>query len=283
MNNFDSLLPPQMAERAAEIGVSKATKDPVKSFLLAITAGIHIGIAFVFYTTITTGSESLPWGMTRLVGGLGFSLGLILVIITGGELFTSSVLTMVARACRKISSRSLITNWVIVYLGNLIGALLLVGIMLLTKQYLFAHGQLGINALNIAQHKLHHGFFQAVALGVMCNILVCIAVWMTFSGRSLNDKIMVTILPVAMFVSAGFEHCIANMFQVPMAIAIKTFAPIEFWQSTGSNPLDYADITLSNFIFNNLIPVTIGNIIGGGIFVGMGYWLIYLRDKPKTK
>ena len=281
MNQFDSLLPPQMAERAADAGFSKATKDPVKSFLLAVTAGIHIGIAFVFYTTITTGSEGMPWGLVRLAGGLGFSLGLILVIITGGELFTSSVLTMVARACNKINSKNLILNWMVVYIGNLIGALLLVGIMLMAKQYMFDHGEVGINTMKIAQHKLHHDFFQAVALGVMCNVLVCIAVWMTFSGRSLNDKIMVTILPVAMFVSSGFEHCIANMFQVPMAICIKEFASPEFWQMTGANPLDFADLNLKNFVVNNLIPVTIGNIIGGGIFVGMGYWLIYLRDEQK--
>ncbi|EHA1127836.1 formate transporter FocA [Vibrio navarrensis] len=277
-NQFDSLLPPQAAERAAEIGEGKATKDPVKSFLLAISAGIHIGIAFVFYTTVTTGAGDLPWGMTRLVGGLAFSLGLILVVVTGGELFTSSVLTLVARASGKISWRVLFKNWMVVYVGNLVGAILLVACMLTTKQYMFDHGQVGLNAMAISQHKLHHGFFQAVALGIMCNVLVCIAVWMTFSGRTLTDKITVMILPVAMFVSAGFEHCIANMFQVPMAVGIKLFAPAEFWQITGANIADYADLTMSNFLINNLLPVTLGNIIGGGVFVGMWYWLIYLRD-----
>ncbi|EKA5635293.1 formate transporter FocA [Vibrio navarrensis] len=277
-NQFDSLLPPQAAERAAEIGEGKATKDPVKSFLLAISAGIHIGIAFVFYTTVTTGAGDLPWGMTRLVGGLAFSLGLILVVVTGGELFTSSVLTLVARASGKISWRVLFRNWMVVYVGNLVGAILLVACMLTTKQYMFDHGQVGLNAMAISQHKLHHGFFQAVALGIMCNVLVCIAVWMTFSGRTLTDKITVMILPVAMFVSAGFEHCIANMFQVPMAVGIKLFAPAEFWQITGANIADYADLTMSNFLINNLLPVTLGNIIGGGVFVGMWYWLIYLRD-----
>ncbi|EJK2116524.1 formate transporter FocA [Vibrio navarrensis] len=277
-NQFDSLLPPQAAERAAEIGEGKATKDPVKSFLLAISAGIHIGIAFVFYTTVTTGAGDLPWGMTRLVGGLAFSLGLILVVVTGGELFTSSVLTLVARASGKISWRVLFKNWMVVYVGNLVGAILLVACMLTTKQYMFDHGQVGLNAMAISQHKLHHGFFQAVALGIMCNVLVCIAVWMTFSGRTLTDKITVMILPVAMFVSAGFEHCIANMFQVPMAVGIKLFAPAEFWQITGANIADYADLTMSNFLINNLLPVTLGNIIGGGVFVGMLYWLIYLRD-----
>ncbi|NOH98197.1 formate transporter FocA [Vibrio sp. 99-70-13A1] len=278
LNQFDSLLPPQMAERAAEIGVGKATKDPVKSFLLAISAGIHIGIAFVFYTIVTTGAGDLPWGITRLLGGLAFSLGLILVVVAGGELFTSSVLTLVARASGKISWRVLVKNWATVYVGNLIGALLLVVCMLFTKQYMFDSGQVGLNAMAISQHKMHHGFFQAVALGIMCNVLVCIAVWMTFSGRTLTDKIAVMILPVAMFVSAGFEHCIANMYQVPLAIGIKTFAPAEFWTMTGANPADYLDLNMMDFITNNLLPVTLGNIIGGGIFVGMWYWLIYLRD-----
>ncbi|ANU35955.1 formate transporter FocA [Vibrio scophthalmi] len=278
LNQFDSLLPPQMAERAAEIGLGKATKDPVKSFLLAISAGIHIGIAFIFYTTVTTGTSEMAWGMTRLIGGIAFSLGLILVVVTGGELFTSSVLTLVARASGKISWGMLFKNWCVVYVGNMIGAVLLVGCMLMTKQYMFDHGQVGLNAMAISQHKLHHGFMPAVALGIMCNVLVCIAVWMTFSGRTLTDKIMVMILPVAMFVSAGFEHCIANMFQVPMAIGIKNFAPAEFWQMTGANIADYADLNMVDFIINNLIPVTLGNIIGGGVFVGMWYWLIYLRD-----
>ncbi|MGY5450066.1 formate transporter FocA [Agarivorans sp. MS3-6] len=277
MSQFDSLLPPQMAEKAADVGVSKATKDPLKAFMLALTAGAHIGIAFVFYTTVTTGAGDFPWGFTRLIGGVAFSLGLIFVIITGGELFTSSVLTLVAKASGKISWKSLCVNWSLVYLGNLAGAILLVLLMLLTKQYTFADGEVGINTMRIAQHKLHHDFSQAVALGIMCNVLVCIAVWMTFSARSLTDKVMVMILPVAMFVSAGFEHCVANMFQVPMAIGIKTIAGPEFWQATGLSAADFADLTFSNFLLNNLIPVTLGNIIGGGVFVGLGYWLIYLR------
>ncbi|WP_435249004.1 formate transporter FocA [Vibrio sp. nBUS_14] len=278
LNQFDSLLPPQMAERAADIGVGKATKDPIKSFLLAISAGIHIGIAFVFYTIVTTGAGDLPWGITRVLGGLAFSLGLILVVVTGGELFTSSVLTLVARASGKITWVTLIKNWATVYVGNLIGALLLVVCMLATKQYMFDNGQVGLNAMAISQHKMHHDFIQAIALGIMCNLLVCIAVWMTFSGRTLTDKIAVMILPVAMFVSSGFEHCIANMFQVPLAIGIKTFAPAEFWTMTGANPADYIDLNMMGFLMNNLLPVTLGNIIGGGIFVGMWYWLIYLPD-----
>ncbi|MGI3027284.1 formate transporter FocA, partial [Vibrio cholerae] len=209
LNQFDSLLPPQMAERAADTGVSKATKPAYKSFLLAISAGIHIGIAFVFYTVVTTGAHDMPYGVTKLLGGLAFSLGLILVVITGGELFTSTVLTLVAKASGKISWMQLVKNWIVVYFGNMAGSILLVIIMLSTKQYMEDGGQLGLNAMAISQHKLHHTFIQAFSLGLMCNILVCLAVWMTFSARSLTDKVMVMILPVAMFVSSGFEHCIA--------------------------------------------------------------------------
>ncbi|MFG0772445.1 formate transporter FocA [Vibrio plantisponsor] len=277
-SQFDSLLPPQMAERAAETGVGKATKAAYKSFLLAISAGIHIGIAFVFYTVVTTGAHDLPYGVTKLLGGIAFSLGLILVVITGGELFTSTVLTLVAKASGKISWRQLMKNWTVVYLGNLAGSVLLVAIMLSTRQYMEDGGQLGLNAMAISQHKLHHTFLQAFSLGLMCNILVCLAVWMTFSARSLTDKVMVLVLPVAMFVSSGFEHCIANMFQVPMAIGIKNFAPEAFWQMTGANIADYADLNMMDFIINNLIPVTLGNVVGGGVFVGMWYWLIYLKD-----
>lgn len=277
-SQFDSLLPPQMAERAAETGVGRATKAAYKSFLLAISAGIHIGIAFVFYTVVTTGAHDLPYGVTKLLGGIAFSLGLILVVITGGELFTSTVLTLVAKASGKISWRQLMKNWTVVYLGNLAGSVLLVAIMLSTRQYMEDGGQLGLNAMAISQHKLHHTFLQAFSLGLMCNILVCLAVWMTFSARSLTDKVMVLVLPVAMFVSSGFEHCIANMFQVPMAIGIKNFAPEAFWQMTGANIADYADLNMMDFIINNLIPVTLGNVVGGGVFVGMWYWLIYLKD-----
>ncbi len=277
-NPVECLSPAQITERAAEIGVAKATKDPKKSFLLAIAAGLHIGIAFIFYTVVTTGGGEMPWGMVRFAGGIAFSLGLILVVVTGGELFTSTVLTLVAKASGKITWSSLIKNWLVVYLGNFVGALLLVACMLVAKLYLSADGQVGINTMQIAQHKLHHGFFQAVALGIMCNVLVCLAVWMSFSGRSLTDKVLVMILPVAMFVSAGFEHCIANMFQVPMGIGIKMFAPEQFWTMTGANIADFADLTFSHFFINNLLPVTIGNIIGGGLFVGLWYWMVFLRD-----
>ncbi|SJL83258.1 formate transporter FocA [Vibrio palustris] len=277
LNQIDALSPQQMALRASEVGVGKATKPLFKSFLLAISAGMQIGIAFVFYTLVTTGTQDIAFGFTKLIGGLAFSLGLILVVVTGGELFTSSVLTLVAKACGKITWKQMLSNWAVVYAGNFCGSMLLVGIMLLTQQYVSDHGLVGIHAMHISQHKLHHTFIQAVALGLMCNLLVCLAVWMTFGARSMSDKVLLLMLPVAMFVACGFEHCIANMFQVPMAIGIKAFAPESFWQMTGTTVAQFGDLNWATFILNNLIPVTIGNMIGGGLVVGLLYWVVFLK------
>lgn len=277
INQFDALLPPAMAHKAENVGVYKATKHPFQSFILAITAGVFISIAFVFYTTVTTGASDTPYGMAKFLGGIAFSLGLILVVVCGGELFTSTVLTSVAKASNRITWAQLARNWITVYFGNMVGALFFVALIWFAGQHMGANGAWGINAMKIAQHKLHHTFSQAIILGALCNLMVCLAVWMTFSCRSVTDKILVMILPVAMFVACGFEHSIANMFMVPMGIMIKSHASPEFWQMTGSTAADFADLTLHNFIFSNLIPVTIGNIIGGGLLVGMTYWLIYRR------
>ncbi|MFV0575153.1 MAG: formate transporter FocA [Vibrio sp.] len=276
-NQFESLLPPDMAKKAAEAGVYKVNKPLFNTLLLAITAGMQIGIAFIFYTTVTSGTENIAPGLSHFVGGIAFSLGLILVVVTGSELFTSSTLIVVAKATGLVTWAQLIKNWALVYVGNFIGCMVLVGIMLVAQQYMSDNGEIGINAMHIAQHKMHHSFASAVALGVMANLLVCIAVWMTYAGRTLTDKMLILILPVAMFVSSGFEHSIANMFQIPFAIGIRDFAPAEFWQMTGTTAAQFADLNMMDFVMHNLIPVTIGNIIGGAVFVGIGFWSIYLR------
>ena len=274
---FDALLPAEMAKRAENVGLAKATKNPRSAFLLAVMAGAFIGIAFIFYTVVTTGNGDMGWGANKLMGGLAFSLGLMLVVINGGELFTSTVLTVVAKASKKISWGQLSRNWALVYAGNLVGALLLVAVMQVARHYEQGNGALGISYMSIAQHKLHHGFFQAVALGIMCNVMVCLGVWMTFSARSVTDKLLAVMLPVAMFVASGFEHCVANMFQIPMAILTRDFAGPDFWAQTGRTAADFADLSWGSFLLDNLLPVTIGNTIGGGLLVGLIYWFIYLR------
>ncbi|RCU50027.1 formate transporter FocA [Corallincola holothuriorum] len=276
-------LPERMTQTAEQYGYKKVVKAPATSIALAVTAGIFIGLAFIFYITVTTGNHEASWGLSRLVGGFAFSIGLVLIVICGGELFTSTVLTSIARASKRISHRQQLACWGRVYLGNFVGALVLVALVYSAKLYMLDSGQWGVNALQIAQHKLHHGFGQAVALGVLCNMLVCLGIWMTFSSEDVLTKALLVVLPVALFVSTGFEHCVANMFMVPLAIAIKSGAGPDFWAATGMSAQAFSDLTFSNFIFNNLIPVTLGNIIGGAMFVGLTYWGIYRRPTLKSE
>lgn len=268
---FDCMKPEAIAALAEDITYGKATKPAAKSFMLAITAGAFIAIAFIFYVTV------LSTGGNKLVGGLCFSLGLILCVLLGGELFTSTTLTLVARAANRITWGQMLKNWGIVYFGNLIGGLLMVLLMMLASQYTASEGQWGLVALNTAQHKIHHTFVEAVALGIMCNVMVCLATWMAFGGRTMVDKALIMVLPVGMFVASGFEHSIANMFMIPIGIAIHSFAGPEFWHAISVDPAKFADLTVGNFIVNNLIPVTIGNIIGGGVMIGLTYWFIFRR------
>ncbi|MFT5805921.1 MAG: formate transporter [Moritella dasanensis] len=279
VNPFDVILPAELLKKAESIGVAKATKAPKQAFMLAITAGVFISIAFAFYTTVTTGTSDVAYGLTKFIGGFAFSLGLLLVVVCGGELFTSSILTIIARASNKITTLQLAKNWAIVYAGNFVGCIFFVLLMILAKQHLVADGAWGINAMKIAQHKLHHTFIQAVTLGILANLLVCLGIWMSFAARSITDKFIAVALPVSMFVASGYEHSIANMFMVPLGYIIANFSGPEFWSMTGANPADFADLTISNFVFNNLIPVTIGNIIGGGVLVGLTYWAIYCKKE----
>ena len=280
-NPFDLLLPAAMAKVAEDAGVYKATKHPLKTFYLAITAGVFISIAFVFYITATTGTAGVPFGFAKLVGGICFSLGLMLVVVCGADLFTSTVLIVVAKASGRITWKQLGLNWLNVYVGNLIGALFFVALMWFAGEYMTANGAWGLNVLQTADHKLHHTFVEAVCLGILANLMVCLAVWMSYSGRSVMDKMFAMVLPVAMFVASGFEHSIANMFMIPLGIVIKNFAAPEFWQAVGAAPEQFSNLTVSHFITDNLIPVTIGNIIGGGLLVGLTYWVIYLRGGDK--
>ncbi|WP_371188284.1 formate transporter FocA [Thalassotalea maritima] len=279
VNPFDAILPADMAKKAEDLGVVKANKDGLSAFVLALTAGVFIGIAFVFYISVTTGGVALPYGLNKFIGGIAFSLGIILVVVCGGELFTSSVLTTVARASGRISNKAFIKNWAIVYLGNFTGAMFLVALMFYSQHYFQANGAVGANYLYVAKAKLGHDFLQAVALGILCNLMVCLAIWMSFGARSVTDKVIVLVLPISMFVTAGFEHCIANMFLIPMAIVIKNIAPESFWIENGLQIEQFYQLTWGDFLLNNLLPVTIGNIIGGGILVALTYWAIYLR-KP---
>lgn len=276
----DSWLPPEMADRAENVGVKKAALDFWSMFALAVLAGAFIACGAIFATTVTAGAgDKLTFGVTRLLGGLAFTLGLIMVIVAGAELFTGNNLIVMAWARGKVTTGQLLRNWAVVYLGNLAGSLATAVIMLLGKQYTFGSGAVGLAALNTANGKVQLGFVQAVALGIMCNALVCMAVWLCFSARTTGDKIMAIIPPIAAFVAAGFEHSVANMYFVPMGLLIKQFGEPSFWQNIGKTATDFPNLTWGRFFLSNLLPVTIGNIIGGAFMVGAVYWFIYLRRK----
>ncbi|MBE7532268.1 MAG: formate transporter FocA [Ardenticatenaceae bacterium] len=275
---FDALLPPEMAQKAENAGVAKANLGKWRMLVLAILAGAFIALGAMFATTATTGTAgNVPFGLARLVGGLVFSLGLILVVIAGAELFTGNNLIVMAWASHKVSTRKLLYNWGIVYVGNFIGAVVTAVFVFLSHQYMSANGALGVNALTVANYKTGLEFFPAFVLGVLCNALVCLAVWLCMSARTTTDKILAIIFPITAFVAAGFEHSIANMYFIPIGLFIKQFAPASFWSAAGVSAADYANLTWGNFLFANLLPVTLGNIIGGAVMVGLVYWFIYLR------
>ena len=276
--SLDALLPADMAKKAENIGVTKAHLGPFRMFALAVLAGAFIAMGAVFMTIATTGASGvLSYGVTRLLGGLVFCLGLVLVVVAGAELFTGNNLIVMAWASRKVSTGLLLRNWLIVYLGNFVGAIVTAYGMFLSGQYLFNNGAVGLNALNIANAKVAHDFIPALVLGIFCNALVCLAVWLCMGARSTVDKIVAIIFPISAFVAAGFEHSIANMYFVPVALFIKNGAPPEFWTNIGQTPADFAAVTWGNFFVANLLPVTLGNIIGGALMVGLVYWFIYLR------
>lgn len=282
---IDAYPPAKMASRMEEIGVTKVNMDFWTTFALAILAGAFIGTGGIFLTTVTTGlsAAGVPFGLVRLIGGLVFCLGLIAVSVAGAELFTGNNLIIMAYASGRVTTAQLLRNWAIVYAGNFIGSILTALVMFLTGQYMFASGALGLNALSIANAKCNLGFIQAVTLGIMCNALVCLAVWLCASARSTTDKILSILFPITAFVAAGFEHSIANMYLIPIGLFIKSWAPPAFWEAIGKTPADFAYLTWTAFFFKNLLPVTLGNIIGGSGFVGLTYWFVYLRPKKKVE
>jgi formate transporter len=286
---IDALLPQEMATRAEFLGVRKAEMPFFKMFMLAVLAGAFISLGAIFATTVSAGSMTItaadgdaafttgfPYGFNRLLVGLVFCLGLILVVVGGAELFTGNTLIVMAWASGKIKGRALLRNWLIVYLGNFVGAIGTVILMFLSRQYTFGANSVGIAALKIGVSKVELTFLQAVALGILCNALVCLAVWMTFSARSTVDKIAAIIFPITAFVAAGFEHSIANMYFIPYALTIKQFDPA-FISEVSSKVPHLDKLTWSAFFVNNLIPVTIGNIIGGALLVAAVYWVVFLR------
>jgi formate/nitrite transporter len=278
--SLDALLPAEMAAKAEQVGVKKSSVAADRLFALAVLAGAFIALGATFATTVSAGADGrLPVGVTRLLAGTVFSLGLILVIVGGAELFTGNNLIVMAWAGEKVTTAQLLRNWAIAYVGNFVGAIATALLVFFSGQFQFGGGSIGLVALRTAALKCELGFVQAIALGILCNALVCLAVWLTFSARSTADRILAIVPPISAFVAMGFEHSIANMYFVPIGLFIKAWAPATFWETVNVTASDFPTVTWSAFFLNNLLPVTIGNVIGGGLLVGAVYWFVYLRTK----
>jgi formate/nitrite transporter len=256
---LDVIPPARIARLVEEVGIKKCSLPLIPTLTLGVLAGAFIAFGGMFYTLVVTGSE-LGFGPTRLVGGLAFSLGLVLVVIGGAELFTGNSLIVLAWADRRVGAAAVARNWSLVYLGNLIGALGTVVLVHFSGILTLGDGAVASTAQAIAEAKVALGPLQAFVRGILCNTLVCLAIWMCFAAYTVTGKVLAIVFPITAFVALGFEHSVANMYLIPI----------------GALQLDGA-IAVGD-IFGNLFYVTLGNIVGGGALVALVYWLIYLRQ-----
>ncbi|MET4244928.1 formate/nitrite transporter family protein [Bradyrhizobium sp. RT10b] len=258
--------PAEIKEAVEKVGVKKAHLPLAASLMLAVVAGGGVGFGALYYTIVAS-DPTLGFAATRLLGGLAFTLGLVLVLVGGAELFTGNNLIVMAWASGKVSTATMLRNWTVVYVGNLLGALGLVVLVFLSHHLDMNDGRVGLSVLNTAAGKIRPDATTLFVKGVLCNVLVCAAVWLAYAGRSVTDKIVAVILPVSAFIAAGFEHCVANMYFLPLAwlLVRAGHAPEGF---------DSSAITAAG-ILHNLVPVTLGNVVGGAGMVGIAYWTIY--------
>ncbi len=273
----DPFSPPQVADRIRSLGVSKATMPALQTITLGLLAGGFISFGAMYYTVVMTQAGDV-FGPARLLGGVSFSLGFILVIIAGAELFTGNNLIVMAWAAKKITSLALTRNWLLVYFSNMVGAYIAVTLIYYSGYLLDGHSAVGVTAINIALHKVDHTAIEAFARGLLCNALVCLASWMCYAARSVTDKILAVVFPVSGFVAMGFEHCIANMFMIPLGLVAASNPHIV--ELSGYSTEQLTNLTVSGFL-NNIMPVTLGNIIGGAVMVALVYYFIYLRGEGK--
>jgi formate/nitrite transporter len=261
-NPQDAYPPAQVARLVEQVGVRKAGLPVRPTLMLGMLAGAFIAFGAMYYTLVMTGS-TLGFGPARLLGGIAFSLGLVLVIVGGAELFTGNNLIVLTWAERRIGTLALLRNWGLVYVANLVGALGSALMVHWSGTLELGDGAVAETATRIAQAKVGLGFGEAFFRGVLCNTLVCLAVWLCFAAHDAGSKILAIVLPISAFVALGFEHSVANMYLIPVPML------------AGAE-----GVGVSGFI-GNMVPVTLGNIVGGGVFVALVYWLIYLHGQDR--
>lgn len=268
---FDVFSPKEIAARVENIGVAKVRLPLLSMLILSILAGVFIGLG-ALYSVLIRSDSTLGFAVKQVFGGLAFSLGLFLVVVAGAELFTGNNLLAMAWADRKITTFELLRNWTIVACGNFIGALGLALLVYLARHAEMNQGAIAHEYLSIAASKVSMPFWTAFFRGILCNVLVCMALWMALAGRSVIDKAVAIVFPISAFVAAGFEHSIANMYIIPLAMLLQEAQPV-----SGTVLISWAGF------FGNLLPVIAGNIVGGSVLVGLVYYIIYLRKAPQER
>ena len=275
MTGMDAFAPGEIAALVETRGVAKANASAITTLVLGVVAGAFIGLGAVLSTTILSGSTPGS-GAARWLAGIGFSLGLILVVVAGAELFTGNNLLVMGLVSRRITVALLLRNWALVYVGNLIGATSIVVMVWLAEWWKQSDGMVGATALSIAAVKTSLPFGVVLMRGVLANALVCLAVWLATGGRTVTDKVIAIVLPISAFVAAGFEHSVANMYFIPVGWLLKREPTVVAASTATEEQLASLDIVGFG---NNLAAATIGNVIGGAVLVGLVYWFVYLRDR----
>ena len=275
--------PPKQLTRALEDAMhAKATAPLGRMFLATLSGGAFIALGFVFMVTTQQGMGEWPVGFAKLIGGVVFSVGLGLVVISGSDLFTGTTLTAMPRLSGRLSTGAMLRHWGVSAGGNLIGSVTVAVLILLAGTHATNGSAWGMVVLDTTQAKLSHDWHQAFFLGVLANFAVCLAVWAATAGKTVTDKILACVGPIALFVASGFEHSVANMFMLPMGLLVKYGAGSGFWQGealaeAGKSAADYSSITVGAVLWDNLIPVLLGNIVGGAVLVGAYFWSIHRR------
>lgn len=283
LSDHDVLKPAEIAAETIQWGINKVNLKPLKQVLLGILAGVYIAFASEGSNMAAFNLLSNPstYGLGKALAGSIFGTGLMLVVLAGGELFTGNTLILVGVLSRKISVIQMLKNWFFVYLGNLIGSLLIAYMMVNSGLFNSGANVLGGVTIKIAAYKTSLPFLSAFYLGIMCNWLVCLAIWMATGAKDMVGKIMAIFFPIWLFITSGFEHSIANMYYIPAGILAKA---IPAWaEASLLTPEKLAMLNWKGFFINNLIPVTLGNIVGGAIFVGGIYWFTYLRKSVDNR
>ena len=286
MTDKNYLTPEEIAETVITTGIKKTSYSIITLLILGFLGGVFIAFASEGSTMAAFNLLAKPetYGLGKALAGAIFGTGLMLVVIAGAELFTGNTLIMLSVLDKKVSLKAMLRNWFFVYLGNLIGSLFIAYMM--NQSGLFASGANGLGAMTIkmATYKVGLTFSQAFYLGIMCNWLVCLAVWMAYGAKNMSGKILAIFFPIWLFITSGFEHSIANMYYIPAGILAKSnIAWANAALALGVTPEKLSHLNWENFFIKNLLPVTLGNIVGGAFFVAAAYWFVYSKKSNQSK